>query len=170
MGPEMLWSRTIPGNSRVVELWSQKKPMQYDAELNVLLTEGFCWRNRSFTKQKSPSSILVPGSNRCRCPPLHGLTGELKSDTSVASWFIAILNVLQQFSAVSTAGAYTTLSRCPCPPRNNYGDSGLVNDLVTILLPDFLSVAECRLSQGNFCWRDWYGVGHHHALTTCFVE
>jgi hypothetical protein len=38
------------------------------------------------------------------------------------------------------------------PPKNNHEDLGLVNDLVMIMVPAFLSTAQCRQCQGNILW------------------
>jgi hypothetical protein len=58
---------------------------------------------------------------------------------------------------------YRPLKRTPLfyvPKESNQGDSGLLNNLVRILAPAFLSVAQCMQSQGSY-WRcDSNGLGH----------
>jgi hypothetical protein len=38
------------------------------------------------------------------------------------------------------------------PPKNNHEDLGLVNDLVMIMVPAFLSTAQCTQCQSNILW------------------
>jgi hypothetical protein len=83
-------------------------------------------------------------------PKMHGLMDALKNASSVVDQGTAILLCCSSFSVVSTVEAYTTF--LGVLKENNQGDEGLMNSLARLLLPAFLSIAHCRLSQGNFWW------------------
>jgi hypothetical protein len=67
---------------------------------------------------------------------MHGLTDALKNARGVVDLGATILNVLKLTHFLDV------------PKENNQGDSGLVNNLARILVPAFVSIAQCITSGG----------------------
>jgi hypothetical protein len=73
-----------------------------------------------------------------------GLMDELKNAKNVVDQSKAILNALQ-YPLLKCTPIFLDVLK-----RKKQGDSGLEDDLGRILVPVFLSVAQCRQSQGDF--------------------
>jgi hypothetical protein len=58
--------------------------------------------------------------------------------------------MLQLLSNVPNAEEYTQFLQHP--KENHEGHSGLVNDLTRTVVPAFISIVQCKQSQGNV-WR-----------------